>query len=315
MLPPEEDSAMMDPRRSAAAFLTILVLSGATALLSRTAVAAEPTVAECLSAYDDSLTLRKKSQLRATRAKLVVCSSQSCPDEIRSECAGRVLDLDASMPSVVFDAKDAAGADLVAVTVKMDGELLAERLQGSALPIDPGEHTFTFEVAGRPRVEKRLLILEGEKRRRERVAFEALEPPKPLAPPPMTVANPVVLEQPRQSPQPKPGLGRPRTVALVLGGIGVAATGLGVAYGLIAMSRREDANNLCPTTQCNGQGGLDAWSRAHSAGNIATGAFIVGAAGIASGLVIWLRAKPAADTATGAQISLGPAGLQVRGQW
>ena len=305
----------MGPRRAAAAFLTILVLSGATALFSRTAAAAEPTVGECLAAYDDSLTLRRKFQLRATRAKLVICSSQACPAEIRSECAGRVLDIDASMPTVVFDAKDAAGLDLVAVTVKVDGELLAERLQGSALPIDPGEHTLTFEAAGRPRVEKRLLILEGEKLRRERVEFEALASPKPLAPPPVPVAKPAVLEQAQQSPPPKPGLGRSRTVALVLGGVGVAATGLGVAYGLIAMSRREEANNICPTTQCNSQDGVDAWSRVQSAGNFSTGAFIVGAAGIASGLVIWLRAKPAADTATSAQISLGPAGLQVRGQW
>jgi hypothetical protein len=315
MLPPEEDIAMMGPRRSAAAFLTIVVLSGATTLLSRTAAAAEPTVAECLAAYDDSLTLRRKSQLRATRAKLVICSSQSCPAEIRSECAGRVRDIDASMPTVVFDARDAAGLDLVAVIVKMDGELLAERLQGSALPIDPGEHTFTFEVAGRASVEKRLLILEGEKLRREHVEFAALAPPKPPVPSPVTEAKSVVREQPGQSPPPKPGWARSRTLALALGGVGVAATGLGVAYSLIAMSRRETANNLCPTTQCTGQDGLDAWSSANTAGNIATGAFIVGAAGLASGLVIWLRAKPAADTAPGAQISLGPAGLQVGGKW
>ena len=67
------------------------------------------------------------------------------------------------MPTVVFEAKDAAGAIVFAVKVKMDGDLLAERLQGSALPIDPGEHTFTFEVAGRPSVEKHLMIFEGEK--------------------------------------------------------------------------------------------------------------------------------------------------------
>jgi hypothetical protein len=81
------------------------------------------------------------------------------------------------------------------------------------------------------------------------------------------------------------------------------------------MSRTEQANKICPTTQCDGQNGLDAWSSAHSAGNIATGAFIIGAAGIASGIVIWLRARPTADTPAGPQISLGSGGLQVRGQW
>jgi hypothetical protein len=293
----------------------IVLLSGVTTVVSRTALAAEPTIDECLTAYDGSLDLRRKNQLRATRAKLVICSSQSCPAEIRSECIGRVRDIDASMPTVVFEARDGAGKDLVAVSVKMDGDLLAERLQGSALPIDPGEHTFTFEVAGRPGIEKRLLILEGEKLRRERVEFAAIAPAKPLAPPPVTVARPVILEQPQQSPVEKPGWSRSRPLALVLGGVGVAATGLGVAYGFVAMSRRETANNLCPTSQCNGQDGSDAWNRAHSAGNISTGSFIVGAAGIASGVVIWLRAKPTTDTATGPQVSLGPAGLQVEGRW
>jgi hypothetical protein len=131
----------------------------------------------------------------------------------------------------------------------------------------------------------------------------------------VTAANVVVLEQPQQSPPPKPGLSRSRILAVVLGGIGVAATGLGVAYSLIAMSRREEANKICPTDPCSGQDGADAWNSAGSAGNIATGALIAGAAGIASGVVIWLRAKPTANTPTGPQISLGPTGLRVQGQW
>src|SRR5262245_11067906 len=134
MLHPEKGGAVMGRRRPATACLMILVLTGLTAALSRTALAAEPTIAECLTAYDESLDLRRKNQLRATRAKLVICSSLSCPAEIRTECGGRVRDIDASMPTVVFEAKDAAGVNLVAVTVKVDGDLLTERLRGSALP-------------------------------------------------------------------------------------------------------------------------------------------------------------------------------------
>lgn len=303
--------------RTSGTFALMAVLGGVTTLLGRQALAAEPTTAECLTAYEDSVTLIRNRQLRATRAKLAICSSWSCPAEIRAECIRRVPEIDASMPTMVFEARDTAGANLGAVTVKVDGEILAERLQGSALAIDPGEHTFTFEVAGRPSVEKHLLILEGEKLRRERVEFEALAPPKP-APPPVQapIAKVEVLQQqPEPSPPPKSSLGKARILALVLGGAGVAATGVGIAYGLITMSRKDQANSICPTQQCDTTPGVDAWIRAHDAGNISTGAFIIGAAGIVSGAAVWFLAKPKADGAAGTQISVGPGGLQVRGSW
>ena len=183
------------------------VLSGVTTLLSRPALGAEPTTLECITAYEDSVPLRKNHQLKAARAKLLTCSSESCPADVRAECIGRLPEIDASMPTVVFEAKDAAGTMVFAVKVKMDGELLAERLQGSALPIDPGEHTFTFEAAGRPSVEKHLMIFEGEKLRRERVEFEAIAAPKPAPPPPVTLATSETLEQPPR-PAAKPPLGK-----------------------------------------------------------------------------------------------------------
>jgi hypothetical protein len=223
----------------------------------------------------------------------------------------RVGEIDASMPTIVFEARDAAGAIVFAVKVKMDGDVLAERLQGSALPIDPGEHTFTFEVAGRPSVEKHLMIFEGEKLRRERVEFEALPAPTPAATPPVALGS-ETTEPPH--PAARPPLGKGRIAALALGGVGVVATGVGVAYSFVAMSRRDHATSICPN-DCSDPTGVNAWSDANSAGNIATASFIVGAAGIASGVVVWLLAKPAPEGAPAAQISLGPGGIQVGGRW
>jgi hypothetical protein len=215
------------------------------------------------------------------------------------------------MPTVVFEAKDAAGAIVFAVKVNMDGTVLAERLQGSALPIDPGEHSFTFEVAGRPSVEKHLMIFEGEKLRRERVEFEALAAPQP-PPPPAAIAKPQSLEQP-PPPAAKLSLGKAKIAAVALG-VGVAATGVGVAYGFVAMSRRDEASSICPS-ECADMNGVNAWHDAHSAGNVATGAFIIGGVGIATGVVVWLLARPAADGAAGSRVSLGPGGIQVAGRW
>jgi len=307
----------MRPVRTPAAFALMAVLVGAMISFSRAAQGAEPTTADCLTAYEDAVGLIRNHQFRATKAKLLICSSGSCPAEIQSECLRRLPEVETSLPTIVFEAKDGVGTNLFAVKVKMDGDLLAERLQGTALAIDPGEHVFTFEVAGRPIVEKHLLILEGEKLRRERVEFEALAPPKPApSPAPAPIAKVDLLEQqPQPSSPPTHGLGRGRTIALILGGVGVAATGVGIAYGLITMSRKDHANNLCPTQQCDAQSGVDAWVSAHDAGNIATGAFIIGAAGIASGAATWFLAKPKADGGAGTHVSLGPGGVQVQGRW
>jgi len=45
-------------------------------------------------------------------------------------------------------AEDTTGADTLAVRVTIDGQLLAETLDGKAVPIDPGEHVVRFELAG-----------------------------------------------------------------------------------------------------------------------------------------------------------------------
>jgi hypothetical protein len=297
--------------RTAAVVPIMAVLSIVTTLLARDALGAPPAANECIATYEESVPLRKNHQLKAARAKVVICSSETCPSDIRTECLSRLAEVDASMPTVVFEAKDAAGAMVFAVKVTMDGAVLAERLQGAALAIDPGEHTFTFDVAGRPSVEKHLMIFEGEKLRRERVEFEALASPTPAATPSVTL-NSETAEPPH--PATKQPLGKARIAALALGGVGVVATGVGVAYSFVAMSRRDHASSICPN-DCPNQTGVTAWSDARSAGNIATGSFIVGAVSIASGVAVWLLAKPTAEGAPAPQISLGPGGIQLAGRW
>jgi hypothetical protein len=306
---------MMGLRRMSGALLVAAALSGLTTLLSCAAAAAEPSTGDCLAAYEDSVRLTKAHQSRAALTKLAMCSADSCPGDIRTECLGRVRETEESIPTVVFQAKDPAGTNLFEVKVKMDGELLEDRLSGSAVSVDPGEHTFTFEAVGRPTVEKKLMILEGEKLRRERVDFEVVTKAAPLVTIPVTVskseATTVQSENPRE---PKPTLGKTRILALVSGGVGVVATGVGVAYGLITKSRRDAANDICPT-QCADSGGVEAWNRARSAGNISTGAFVIGAVGIAGGVVIWTLGKRVAPDAPSTQVSVGLGDVRLVGSW
>src|SRR5258708_32712612 len=86
--------------------------------------AADPTTADCLAANESSIALRNQHKLREARSRLLVCSAATCPGDIRDECIRRVGEINAAMPTIVFETKDRAGNDLSAVQVTMDGEPL-----------------------------------------------------------------------------------------------------------------------------------------------------------------------------------------------
>jgi hypothetical protein len=149
----------------------LLALVAVTTFASADAQAADPTTADCLAASDASLRSGNEHRLRLERSQLLTCAASSCPADIRKECARRVDVINAQIPTIIFSAKDSAGADLSAVKVTMDGEVLTERLEGTALSIDPGEHTFTFEANGQPTVTRRLVVQQSQKESREQITL------------------------------------------------------------------------------------------------------------------------------------------------
>jgi hypothetical protein len=129
------------------------------------AARAEPTKQECVAANDRAQDLRQAGKLRAARVELAVCIATACPGPVREDCAQRLSEIDAAQPRLVFSAKDAAGNDLDAVRVTVDGAPFADRLDGAAIDVDPGEHAFRFEAADGAAAEKTVVVREGEKRR------------------------------------------------------------------------------------------------------------------------------------------------------
>jgi hypothetical protein len=283
------------------------------ALLPRAAQAVDPTTADCLAANERALAMGNEHKLRTARAQLLVCAAASCPSDVRAECVRRVGEVNGAIPTIVFEARDAQGRDLSAVRVTMDGELLAERLEGIALSVDPGFHTFGLETVDLPRVEKRLLIREGEKDRRERVTFGAAAPAG--ADGPVTTLRGTALgSEPRATDGNQTQLGPRRVGAIVAAGVGVIGLGLGIGYGLDAMSTRDTAQATCPT-QCADQHGVDLWHQAHTAGTVSTIAFIVGGVGLATGAVLWFTGGSSADAGPTTQVGLGPGTMELRRTW
>jgi hypothetical protein len=260
------------------------------------ATAADPNSMECVAASNSSVDLRRDHRLLAARAQLLVCAASSCPSDVRAECLRRLDAVKALIPTIVFEAKDAEGTDLSAVKVTMDGQPFADRLQGTALPVDPGEHTFAFETAREPAVVMHLVVREGEKERRETVMFGTI-----VAPP-----GPRVVSEPDR------GLGTQRTLAIVTAGIGAVGLGAGGVFGLMMLSKKSDAQRVCPDI-CADQGGVNLWNDAVSSGNLATAFLAGGGLAIAGAAVLWFTAP--SSGAPAARVGLGPGTLQLKGDW
>jgi len=286
-------------------FVLACLLALASALLCLPARAADPAVSECLAASEASLKAGNEHQLRAERRSLLVCAAASCPSAVRKECMRRVEQVNVAIPSLVFEAKDENGNDLSEVKVTMDGEVLADRLDGSAIALDPGSHTFLFETEGQKPVSKDLVVREAVKERHEDVQFGVLRTAGQGAT--SSGKNPDSGAQETSS----GGFGTQKVLAVVAAGVGAAGLITGGVFGSFALSKKKHAQELCPAS-CSNQDGVDAWSDAKLDGNISTIAFAVGGAALAGGAILWFTAG---SSNAPTEVGIGPGTVRVRGTW
>jgi hypothetical protein len=249
-------------------------LALAASLIASVADAGGPSKRECVAASESAQDLRIGGRLRDAREKFGLCVSASCPRPVREDCAQRLAEIDQSMPTVVFAAKDAAGEDLFAVSVRMDDQRVIERLDGTAVDIDPGEHKFTFETEGQPPVEKTVVVREGEKNRLVQVVLGSPPPPPPAAKRRLPPAPPASSNGSTQ-----------RAIGLGLGGGGVVAAAVGAVLAFTSKALYDHAvGTECGhrTDACTSQGiqdGHDAKLQAMAATASFVGAGVLLAAG------------------------------------
>jgi len=238
-------------------------------------------MADCLTASETSIKLRRDHHLRETRQQLLLCAALTCPAEVRSECERRIVAVNAAIPTLVFDAKDAAGNDLLTVTVTMDGKPLVDRLEGTAISLDPGAHAFHFEAAGHAAVDKSFVLHEGEKDRRERIVFGA---PAPAVTPPAAahVAEPSPPRAESALPPTAPSSWKPlATAGVVVGAVGLAGVAVGSVFGLMAASDKSNAH-------CDANGYCDPGplSDARNHATLSTVGFVTGGVLLAAGVTL-----------------------------
>jgi hypothetical protein len=138
---------------------------------------ASADVQACLSASERGQRARATGQLREAREQLAMCAVTSCPALVRRDCARWIAEIQESVPSIVLGAKDRSGRDVPDVSVIIDDQFSSKRLDGKAVLVDPGKHTFRFEAAGLPPVTETVLVKEGERARPVIATFDTGDDP------------------------------------------------------------------------------------------------------------------------------------------
>jgi hypothetical protein len=222
--------------RSGAVVVAALLLGPASAAAEEPAPPPAPAEGgevsklECFARHEHAQAARRERHLLQARADLEICSRASCPDAIRADCVDWLDQVGRSLPSVVVTAR-ARGDDEAAVKVLIDGQLVAERLSGAAIDVDPGEHLFRFESARWPPIERSVLVSEGVKDRSIDVEF---------AP-----APPAVVAAPAPGPRAPPPERHLQRIDYIVGGVGLASLGTSAYLGGWALLQRYRYTNSC----------------------------------------------------------------------
>jgi hypothetical protein len=278
--------------------LVAVAFVGLVGMATRTANAAQTAGAACTLASDQSIKLRTDKKLRAARDQAQVCAAASCSAKVRKACQKRASDLATAIPTIVFAVKDSTGHGVSDVNVSLDGDSLADHLDGTALSVDPGRHTFTFETAGMPPYDQSFLLIEGQKDRHETITLPA---PAPVSPPP-PAAVPVVGTADEATTHGSPM----KAVAFGLGGVGLATLIVGAVTGAMADSKWHDAESECATTtQCQNHGqSVNDHNTASSLAAVSTVTLIAGGAALAAGVTLFFVAPKATDEKPAQGLSL-----------
>jgi hypothetical protein len=174
--------------------------------------------------------------------------------------------------------------------VLLDGDPLPSTSWGARLSIAQGAHVLEARAPGFAPQVVRITISDAA--RNESVTFEPFSPaplsPAPPSPTPSASSQPVPSPVARDSGR----AGPLRVLTFVAAGVGLVGIGIGTAFGVLSASKKSQADGQCHDN-ASGQSvctksGVALGAQAIDAGNVSTGAFVIGGAGAVGALVLWL---------------------------
>lgn len=185
----------------------------------------------------------------------------------------RMRALEPTLPRVRVTVADRSGRE--APSVRLDGAPLAQAAWNVALPMDPGEHELEATRRDGPPFTARFTVAVGQK-------IDVAVPADDAA---------VVRERPDAGAAPPPASARAPWLGLGIAGAGGAALAVGTVFGVEALGRRGEAEDLCAQGRCaegrevRDRGVREAW--------VANVGITVGVVALAAGLYLVLRGDSA----------------------
>jgi hypothetical protein len=178
------------------------------------------------------------------------------------------------------------------LTIRVDGTELREAAWSTDVPADLGSHDIEATAPGHEPWRKSIVIdAEGAK--------IALEVPALVERPDGAGSGGEGVRGPESGDSSQAGgAGSSSAVAttgLVLGGVGLAALVAGGAFGLVAMSKKSDVDELCPDYDNCTVEGIETNDEATLYGHLSTVGFVAGGALLVTGLIMWLAAPAEAE--------------------
>jgi hypothetical protein len=248
------------------AFVIALLLGAASARADAT----------CITAYEQTQTLRKDEKLIAAKAQAAICSRDSCPALLSKDCAKWLAELENVIPTVILDPRAPTGALRADARVKVDGARFAGKIDGKPFPLDPGNHLFVFEADGAAPVESRLIVKEGDKNLKVTVT--------------VTVA-PAGVSSSGDGAKPSD---RPIPIGVwIFGGATVVALGTSAFFAIDGLGKKSDLDKCKPRCAASD---VDAMSSSFTLADVALGAGVM--AGAAA--VYLFLTRPTAESSTAA---------------
>jgi tetrahydromethanopterin S-methyltransferase subunit F len=208
-----------------------------------------------------------------------------------------------------------------AVRVTMDGQALVDRLDGTPISVDPGEHHFVFDALGFRRMETSVVAQAGNKRTRIVVYLNAFSPPNAAPAPDVGEASAVApASNPRAAEPSEQALtsrGRNKKIALGLGAAAVA----GLAVGSIWAIRSRSTYDHAITSECDGDPGrcspqgIADGHNAHDQAAVATVGFVAAGVLLSAAAVVYFTVPRPTQLALAPSVADHSGGLAVVGQW
>jgi hypothetical protein len=213
-----------------------------------------------------------------------------------------------------------SAARVPGLEVRRDGIVTAEAAWGTAVPVDPGEHVVEASAPGKQRSRSTVKI--GPKSDRVTLSIPVLEDetiatqPAAVVPPARSAEVPAVDGAATEA----AGSGR-RTTGFVVGGVGVAALGVGAFFGVRAITKSSEAKSLCSSDACTNPDAVSINGDAKTAARVADVVIGAGLVAVVAGAYLVLSSPKSVPSRSTKTLHVTPSadrhggGLSLQGRW